>query len=83
MAWFALNCPTIIQLGEESPDGVHFAHLRRVEKSQWLWTYIARAGKLIHRRYDAYNIFPCFPSIPSVGYGEEFHDVGVERSSLG
>ena len=31
MAWFALHCPSIIQAGEEPPEGVRMALLRRFE----------------------------------------------------
>ena len=31
MAWFALHCPSIIQAGEEPPEGVHMALLRQFE----------------------------------------------------
>ena len=82
MAWFAMHCPTIIQLGEESSETVRFAHLHRFEKSQWERTYITGIRKLI-RRYDAYSFFRCFPSILGTGYSEKFHDVRNGRSSLG
>ena len=82
MAWFTLHYPTIIQLGEEPPDGVRFAHLHLFEGSQWLRTYIAGVQKLI-RRYDTYSLYRCFSSIPGARYGEEFYDAGDERSSLG
>ena len=41
MAWFALHCPAILQLGEEPPEGVRFAHLRRFENSQCEQKYVA------------------------------------------
>jgi len=82
MAWFVLHCFAIIQPGEEPPEGVHFAHLCRFEGSQWLRTYIAGMRKLI-RRYDAYSLYRCFPSIPGAGYGEEFFNIGDGRFSLG
>jgi len=34
MAWFALHCPVLIQLGEESPEGECYVHLRHFENSQ-------------------------------------------------
>ena len=82
MAWFALHCPAIIQPEEEPPKGVHFAHLRRFEGSQWLRVYITETQKLVHH-YGAYSLYRCFPSIPGAGYGEEFFDLGDGRSSLG
>jgi len=82
MAWFELHYPAIIQPGEEPPEGVRFTHLRRFEGSQWLRTYIIGVQKLV-RRYDAYILYSCFPSILGVGYGEEFFNAGDERSSLG
>jgi len=35
------------------------------------------------RRYDMYSLYRCFPSIPGAGYGEDFQDVGDEKSLLG
>ena len=48
--------------------------------SDWR-TYIVGVRKLVHR-YNAYSLYRCFPSIPGVGYGEEFQDVGDRSSYL-
>jgi len=39
MAWFTLHCPSIIQAGEEPPEGVRMALLRRFEGCSWSKTY--------------------------------------------
>jgi len=81
MAWFALHCPTIIQAGEEHPEGVRVAHLRRFEGSPWSRTYVAAVRKLLHR-HDMYSLFWCFPYIRDAGYDEEFKGVGDGKTSL-
>ena len=77
MAWFALHCPSIIQAGEEPPEGVRMALLRRFEGCSW---YVAAVRKLLSR-YDVYSLFRCFPYIRGAGYGEEFKDVGDGQTS--
>ena len=81
MAWFALHCPTIIQAGEEPPEGIRMALLRRFEGSSWLWTYVTAVRKLLCR-FDVYSLFRCFPYIRDTGYGKEFKDVGDGKTSL-
>jgi len=81
MALFALHCPAIIQAGEEPPEGVRMALLRRFEGSSWLRTYVAAVRKLLCR-YNVYSLFWCFPYICDAGYGEEFKDVGDGKTSL-
>ena len=81
MAWFALQYPAIIQAGEEPPEGVRVAHLRRFEGSSWSRIYVAAVCKLLCR-HDVYSLFRCFPYIHDAGYGEEFKDVGDGKTSL-
>ena len=81
MVWFALHCPAIIQAGEEPPEGVRVAHLRRFEGSSWSRIYVAPVHKLLCR-YDQYSLSWCFPYIHDAGYGEEFKDVGDDKTSL-
>ena len=73
MAWFALHCPSLIEAGEDLPEGVRMALLRRFEGCSWQKTYVAEARKLV-RRYDVYSLFRCFPHIRDAGYDEEFKD---------
>jgi len=42
---------------------------------------VARVRKLLCR-YDAYNLYRCFPHIRGTGYGEEFKDIGDSMTSL-
>ena len=49
------------------------ALLRRLEGCSWLKTYVAEVRKLV-RRYDAYNLFRCFPRIRGARCYEEFRD---------
>jgi len=81
ITWCALHCPAIIQAGEEPPEGVRVAHLRRFEGSSWSRTYVAAVHKLLCR-HDVYSLFRCFPYIRGAGYGEEFKDVGDGETSL-
>jgi len=81
MAWFALHCPSLIGAGEDPPQGVQTALLRRFEGCLWQKTYVAEARKLV-RRYDAYSLFRCFPRLRGAGYNEEFHDVESGRSPM-
>jgi len=81
MSWFTLHCPTIIQAGEEPPEGVRVAHLRRFEGSSWSRIYVAAVHKLLCR-YDVYSLFWYFLYIRDAGYDEEFKDVGDGRTSL-
>jgi len=81
MAWFALHCPSLIGAGEDPPQGVRMALLRRFEGCSWLKTYVAEARKLV-RRYDVYSLFRCFSRIRGADYDEEFKDAGEEQSSL-
>jgi len=84
MTWFALHYPVIIQPGEEPPEGVRIAHLRRFEGSLWERIYVAGVRKLLCR-HDAYNFYRCFPYIQDAGYSEEFKDVrdGITPLSRG
>ena len=81
MAWFALHCPSIIQAGEEPPEVVRMALLRRSEGCSSLLNYVAAVRKLL-RRYDVYSLFRYFPYIRDAGYGEEFKDVGDGQTLL-
>ena len=81
MAWFALHCPSMIEAGEDPPEGVRMALLRRFEGCSWLKTYVAAVRKLLNR-YDVYSLFRCFPYIQDAGYGEEFKDTGEGQTSL-
>ena len=81
MAWFALYCPSIIQTGEEPPEDVRMALLRRFEGCSWSRIYVAAVRKLLCR-HDVYSLFRCFPYIRDAGYGEEFTDVGDGQTSL-
>ena len=81
MAWFALHYPSIIQAGEEPPEGVRMALLRRFERCSWSQTYVAAFRKLLCR-HDVYSLFRCFPYIHDAGYGEEFMDVGDGQTLL-
>ena len=81
MAWFALHYPSIIQAGEEPPEGVRMVLLRRFEECSWLLTFVAAVRKLLCR-YDVYSLFRCFPYIRDAGYGKEFKDVGDGKTSL-
>ena len=75
------SLPSIIQAGEEPPEGVRMALLHRFEGSSWQRTYVAAVRKLLCR-YDVYSLFRCFPYIRDADYGEEFKDVGDEKTSL-
>ena len=56
MAWFALHCPVLIQLGEEAPEGVHFTHLCRFENTHWKGKYLAWVRRMVGRQ-DSYSLF--------------------------
>ena len=71
----------MIEAGEDPPEGVRTALLRRFERCSWLKTYVAAVRKLLCR-YDVYSFFRCFPYIRDAGYGEEFKDVGEGQTSL-
>ena len=73
MAWFALHCLSIIQAGEEPPEGVRMALLRQFAGCSWSRTYVTAVRKLLYR-HDIYSLFRCFPYIRDVGYGEEVKD---------
>jgi len=81
MAWFALHCPSLIGAGEDPPQGVRTALLRRFEECSWLKTYVAEVRKLV-RRYDAYNLFCCFPRIRGARCDEEFWDAEEGRPPM-
>ena len=81
MVWFALHYPSIIQAGEEPPEGVRMALLRRFEGYSWSKIYVAAVRKLLYR-HDVYSLFRCFPYIRDAGYGEKFKDVGEGQTSL-
>ena len=61
MAWFALHCPSIIQAGEEPPEGVRMALLRRFEGCSWSKTYVAAVRKLLCR-HDVYTFSDASPT---------------------
>ena len=82
MAWFVLHCPSLMTPGEELVEGASAAILCRYEDSRWTSYYLAMARKMVHR-YDAYNLFRCFPHIPGTDHGVEFTDDGSTFSSLG
>ena len=71
----------MIEAGEDSPEGVRMALLRRFEGCSWLKTYVAAVHKLLCR-HDVYSLFCCFPYIRDAGHGEEFKDVGEGWTSL-
>ena len=75
------SLPSIIQAGEEPPEGVHMALLRQFEGCSWSRTYVAAVCKLLCR-HDVYSLFRCFSYIRDAGYGEEFKDVGEGQTSL-
>ena len=77
----ALHCPSMIQAGEEPPEGVRMALLRGFEGCSWSRTYVAAVRKLLCC-HDVYSLFRCFPYIRDAGYGEEFKDVGEGQTSL-
>jgi len=62
MAWFALHCPPLIEAGEDPPQGVQTALLRRFEGCSWLKTYVARpASWCVDMTLTAYSaVFPAF-----------------------
>jgi len=80
MSWFTLHCPTIIQAGEEPPEGVRVAHLRRFEGSSWSRIYVAAVRKLLCW-YDVDSLFWRFPYICDAGYGDKFKDVRDSKTS--
>ena len=82
MAWFALHCPVLIQPGEEPPEGDYHAHIHYFENPQWIGTYLARVRRLVECQ-DSYSLFRCFSHIPDTTNGEEFRNVGDERTTLG